>query len=320
MKDRGQAAGPEAGEVRRLRVPAEAAGARLDRYLADASGLTRARVQALIAAGHVRVGGTLRKASALLRGAEEITLTLPPPAPSALQPEPIPLEILYEDRDLLVLNKPAGLVVHPAAGHRSGTLVNALLHRYPRLQGIGGVGRPGLVHRLDRDTSGCLVVAKTAAAHEALSRQFKARQITKTYLAVVRGRVRQRGGRITAPIGRDLRDRKKMGIRTARGREAVTAFRVVRESPGATLLEVSPETGRTHQIRVHLASLGHPVVGDALYGGRRERGGRAAGAGPAAARQLLHAWRLAFAHPRTGEAVVVEAPPPADLRPYLEGV
>lgn len=319
MMDRGQPARPEAEEVRTFRVPVEAAGERLDRFLAASSGLTRARVQALIAAGHVRVEGLPRKASALLRGGEQITLTLPPPAPSALQPEPIPLEILYEDPDLLVLNKPAGLVAHPAAGHRSGTLVNALLHRYPRLQGIGGVERPGLVHRLDRDTSGCLVVAKTAAAHEGLSRQFKARQVRKTYLAVVRGRLRERGGRIAAPIGRDVRDRKKMGTRTARGREAVTAFRVVRELPGATLLEVSPETGRTHQIRVHLASLGHPVVGDALYGGRRERGVLEAGRGPVAARQLLHAWRIAFTHPRTGEAVAVEAPPPADLLPYLAG-
>jgi 23S rRNA pseudouridine1911/1915/1917 synthase len=291
-------------------VPAGARGERLDRFLAASSGLTRARIQALIAGGRVEVGGALRKASALLRGGEQITLSLPPPEPSDLTPEPIPLEVLYEDADLLVINKSAGLVMHPAAGRRTGTLVNALLHRCPDLRGIGGVERPGLVHRLDKDTSGCLVVAKTEAAHEGLSRQFAARQVRKTYLAVVHGTVRQRSGRIAVPIGRDLRDRKKMGVRTARGREAATAFRVLRELPGATLLEVTPETGRTHQIRVHLAHLGHPVVGDALYGGRRERREQ---------RQLLHAWRIGFTHPRTGAAVAVEAPPPADLRPYLEG-
>ncbi len=316
----GQPVPSEGGEVRTFRVPAGAHGERLDRFLAASSGLTRARIQALIAGGQVRVGGTPRKASALLRGGEQITLTLPPPEPSDLLPEPIPLEVLYEDADLLVINKPAGLVTHPAGGRRTGTLVNALLHRCPDLRGIGGVERPGLVHRLDKDTSGCLVVAKTAAAHEGLSRQFRVRQVRKTYLALVRGRLRERSGRITVPIGRDRRDRKKMGVRTARGREAATAFRVVGELAEATLLEVTLETGRTHQIRVHLAHLGHPVVGDALYGGRRERRAREGGGGPVAPRQLLHAWRIAFTHPRTGAAVAVEAPPPADLRPYLEGV
>lgn len=315
----GQPARPEEGEVRTFRVPAEAAGERLDRFLAASSGLTRARIQALIAGGQVRVGEGPRKASALLRGGEQITLTLPPLEPSDLTPEPIPLDVLYEDADLLVINKPAGLVMHPAGGRRTGTVVNALLHHCPDLRGIGGVERPGLVHRLDKDTSGCLVVAKTAAAHEELSRQFSARQVRKTYLALVRGSLRERSGRITVPIGRQLRHRKKMGVRTARGREAATAFRVLRDLPGATLLEVTPETGRTHQIRVHLAHLGHPVVGDALYGGRREQRAREGGGGPVAPRQLLHAWRIAFTHPRTGAGVAVEAPPPADLRPYLEG-
>jgi len=314
-----QPARPEEEKVRTFRVPAEAKGERLDRFLAASSGLTRARIQALIAAGQVRVEGRARKASTLLRGGEQVLLTLPLPAPSDLRPEPIPLEVLHEDTDLLVINKPAGLVTHPAAGHRTGTVVNALLHRCPDLRGIGGVERPGLVHRLDKDTSGCLVVAKTEAAHEGLSRQFKARQVRKTYLALVRGSLRERSGRITVPIGRDRSDRKRMGVRTARAREAATAFRVLRELPGATLLEVTLETGRTHQIRVHLAHLGHPVVGDALYGGRRERRAREGGGEPVAGRQLLHAWRIAFTHPRTGAAVAVEAPPPADLRPYLEG-
>lgn len=316
---RRQPARPEGAEVRTFRVPAEVAGTRLDRYLAGSSGLTRARIQALIAAGRVRVGGAVRKASAVLRGGEQITLTVPPPEPSDLTPEPIPLQVLYEDADLLVINKPAGLVAHPAAAHRAGTLVNALLHRFPNLRGIGGVDRPGLVHRLDKDTSGCLLVAKTDAAHEGLSRQFRARQVRKTYLALVRGSLREPRGRITAPIGRDLRDRKKMGVRTARGREAATAYRVLRALPGATLLEVTLETGRTHQIRVHLAHLGHPVVGDALYGGRPERRAREGAHGPVAPRQLLHAWRIAFTHPRTGAPVTVEAPPPPDLRPYVEG-
>ena len=315
-----QPAGRAGDEVRTFRVPADAAGERLDRFLAASSGLTRARIQALIAGGQVRVGGALRKAGALLRGGQQIILTLPPPEPSNLSPEPIPLDVLYEDADLLVINKPAGLVTHPAAARRTGTVVNALLHHCPDLRGIGGVERPGLVHRLDKDTSGCLVVAKTEAAHEGLSRQFRARQVRKTYLALVRGSLREKSGRITVPIGRDRRDRKKMGVRTARGREAATAFRVLRDLPGATLLEVTLETGRTHQIRVHLAHLGHPVVGDALYGGSRERRAREGGGGPVAPRQLLHAWRIAFTHPRTGAAVAVEAPPPADLRPYLESL
>jgi len=313
-----QPAGAEGDEVRTFRVPVDAAGERLDRFLAASSGLTRARIQALIAGGQVRVGGAPRKASTLLRGGEQIILTLPPPEPSDLTPEPIPLDVLYEDADLLVINKPAGLVTHPAGGRRTGTVVNALLHHCPDLRGIGGVERPGVVHRLDKDTSGCLVVAKTEVAHEGLSRQFRARQVRKTYLALVRGSLREKSGRITVPVGRDLRDRKKMGVRTARGREAATAFRVLRDLPGATLLEVTLETGRTHQIRVHLAHVGHPVVGDALYGGRWERRAREGGGGPVAPRQLLHAWRIAFTHPRTGAAVAVEAPPPADLRPYLE--
>jgi 23S rRNA pseudouridine1911/1915/1917 synthase len=238
---------------------------------------------------------------------------LPPPEPPGIEPEPIPLDLLYEDRDLLVVNKPSGLVVHPGAGRRRGTLVNALLHHCAGLSAVGGVERPGIVHRLDRETSGCLVVAKTDLAHQHLSRQFEARQVKKTYLAVVHGPVRATEGRITLPVGRDQRERKRMGVRTRKGRETETIFRVLRSSPECSLVEVMPTTGRTHQIRVHLAAMGHPVVGDKLYGGRRERTSRWK-----TGRHLLHAWKLAFTHPRTGEVMDCMAPLPSEFIRTLE--
>lgn len=210
-----------------------------------------------------------------------------------------------------MLNKPAGLVVHPGAGRATGTLVHALLAHCPNLPGIGGVERPGIVHRLDRDTSGVMVVAKSEAAHQSLSLQFKNRIVRKRYLALVHGEVRQEAGRIEAAIGRREHDRKRMGVKTAGGRTARTAYRVLRRLPGMTLVELGLETGRTHQIRVHLAHIGHPVVGDEVYGGRRKRRG-AAGV-PPAPRQLLHAWRLGFRHPARGEWLEFAAPIPADF-------
>ncbi len=299
-------------DVRVFRVSAAHTRNRLDVYLAHSTGLSRAQIQRLIDSGAVRVNAQVRKAHYLLSVGDTIQFTPPPAEVTPTLPEPLPLPLIYEDADLLAVNKPPGLVVHPAAGHRSGTLVNALLHHRPALARIGSEGRAGIVHRLDKDTSGLLLVAKTAAAHAALSAAFAARQVQKTYLALVHGEVRDREGTIAAAIGRHLRDRKKMGVNTRKGREAVTVYQVRERYTGVTLLEVYPATGRTHQIRVHLSSAGHPVVGDTLYGGRRERK-----ASLAVPRQMLHAWRLACPHPRTGKPLTLEAPLPEDMQRIL---
>src|SRR5574341_292475 len=299
-------------DFREFVVTRAEAGERLDAYVARVGGLSRARIQRLIADGHVLVGGHPQKSRHRLSAGERICLRIPPPVPLTLTPEVIPLDIRYEDADLLVVNKPAGMVVHPGAGRTTGTLVHALLAHCEHLPGIGGVERPGIVHRLDRDTSGVLVVAKTETAHQSLSRQFKARVVQKRYLALVHGELRPDSGRIEATIGRREHDRKRMGVRRVGGREARTAYRVIRRLSGMTVLELELETGRTHQIRVHLAHLGHPVLGDQLYGGRRERRRVVAGA-PRADRQMLHAWRLSFCHPRTGAWLEVMAPLPRDF-------
>jgi len=300
-------------DIREFIVDAAGVGRRLDAFLARASGLSRARVQGLIERGAVLVDGHPRKPRHALRIGERVTLAVPPPEPLALTPEAIPLDILYEDEDLLVLNKPAGLVVHPGAGRTTGTLVHALLAHCRELPGIGGVERPGIVHRLDRETSGVMVAAKSEAAHASLSAQFKARVVRKRYLALVRGTVGHETGRIEAAIGRRERDRKRMGVRARGGREARTDYRVLRRRADMTLIEASLETGRTHQIRVHFAHIGHPVVGDTVYGGRGSRR-LAASDAPRAGRQMLHAWRLGFHHPRTGVWVEFTAPVPGDLR------
>ena len=289
------------------------AGQRLDVFLARLSGLTRARVQHLIADDHVLVGGSSQKARHRVSAGERIRLCIPPATPLALVPEAIPLDILHEDDDLIVLNKPPGMVVHPGAGRNAGTLVHALLAHCPTLPGIGGVERPGIVHRLDRDTSGVLVIAKTDLAHQALSQQFKARQVEKRYLALVHGEMAAGTGRIEAPIGRDAHDRKRMGVRRDGGREARTRYRVLRRLPGMSLVVLDLETGRTHQIRVHLAHIHHPVVGDRVYGGRQERR-EAALRERGVSRQMLHAWRLGFRHPRTGAWQEFTAPIPDDFR------
>ena len=300
-------------DVRQFIVDGADAGRRLDVFLAHASGLSRARVQDLIERGAVLVGGHPQKPRHALRIGERVTVAVPDPEPLALTPEPIPLDILYEDEDLLVLNKPAGLVVHPGAGRTTGTLVHALLAHCRDLPGIGGVERPGIVHRLDRETSGVMVVAKSETAHGSLSAQFKDRVVRKRYLALVHGTVGHETGRIEAAIGRREHDRKRMGVRIRGGREARTAYRVLRRLADMTLVEASLETGRTHQIRVHLAHIGHPVIGDAVYGGRRGRHPATPG-GPPAGRQMLHAWRLGFRHPRTDAWLEFTAPIPEDLR------
>ncbi|HEY7675461.1 MAG TPA: RluA family pseudouridine synthase [Candidatus Methylomirabilis sp.] len=315
------AIGAGAAPPRIFEADAAAAGQRLDVFLARAAGLTRAQAQRLIAGGYALVEGRAGKASQAIRPGQRIALALPPAAPSALIPQPLPLDIVHEDDDLLVVNKPPGLVVHPAAGHREGTLANALLYHRPHLQGVGAAERPGIVHRLDKDTSGLLLVAKTHAIHAALAAQFETREVEKRYLALVHGVPRRETGTIDAAVGRHESDRKRMGVRTRKGREALTYYRVVERLGDYALMELAPRTGRTHQLRVHLAHLGHPVLGDAVYGGRRERARRAAARpgppAPAVQRQMLHAWKLAFRHPRTGERVEIEAPLPPDIATLL---
>jgi len=301
--------------------PAQA-GARLDQFLAGSLGWSRARLQKLLKAGLVQVGGRARAAAYRVRVGEAVTVRVPPPEPSYLTPEPLPLEIIFEDRDLLVINKPPGLVVHPGAGHRGGTLLNAALFHCPELQEIGDVSRPGLVHRLDKDTSGVMVVAKTDLAHQSLVRQFAGRETTKKYQALVWGRLDAETGEISGEIGRHPSARQKMSVHARRGKAAVTLWRVLQEFPGpVSWLELEPKTGRTHQLRVHLAAEGHPVVGDATYGGGAARfkgAPKLAGLRPLVHRQLLHAASLGFTHPRSGEAVTFTAPLPEDFQLALD--
>ncbi len=305
-------------ETRTLIVPEGSEGERLDRWLSDALELSRTRVVRLVEEGHVRWNaGAPRKSEALSAG-DRIEVVLPAPHEISAQAEDLPLEIVFEDEHLLVVNKAAGVVVHPAPGHPGGTLVNALLHHVADLSGIGGALRPGIVHRLDRDTSGLLVVAKDDAAHQTLSLALKRREIRRLYLAASWGHLAESPIKVAAPIGRDPLNRKRMAV-VAKGRRAVTHARVRERWPAAELLEVGLETGRTHQIRVHLAHLGHPVVGDGLYGagwGKGMDGPNRAWAKELAKRterQFLHATRLAFTHPATGEVLRFHAPLPPDL-------
>jgi 23S rRNA pseudouridine1911/1915/1917 synthase len=303
-----------------LTVTAEHDGLRLDRYLADAvNGLSRSRIQQLIRDGRVTLGGKPAKPSVAIREGDAVMVEIPPLADASPAAEEIPLEIVYQDEDLAVINKPAGLVVHPAPGHAGGTLVNALLHHLPDLSGIGGERRPGIVHRLDRGTSGLMVVAKNDFAHEALAEQFHDREVEKDYVALVWGVV-QAGRRIDLPIGRDPVQRQKMSARARRSRTAVTRIVRARSFKGVSLLRVSIHSGRTHQIRVHLSAIGHPIVGDSLYGGLRRR---IPGDLRALARldhPFLHAERLAFRHPRDGRPLEFTAPLPADLQAALDGI
>jgi 23S rRNA pseudouridine1911/1915/1917 synthase len=291
-------------------VQPEAAGARLDMLLVKVRPEhSRARWQQLIREGHVRVDGQLRKASHEVRAGEMIEFEIPPPVPVALVPQAIPLNILFEDADIIVINKPPDLVVHPAAGHATGTLVNALLHHCADLAGIGGETRPGIVHRLDMDTSGVLVVAKSEQAMAGLTHQFKNHLVQKEYLALVWGVVEPRTGHIETLIGRSTRDRKKMSTNPEQGRLAQTDYEVMEQFAVAAVLRVRIHTGRTHQIRVHLAHIGHAVIGDTVYGRARK-----AELPAAADRQMLHAHQLAFEHPRTGQPLSFTAPVPEDFR------
>ena len=298
-----------------LVVPPAAVGERLDRFLAGSPAIrTRSHAKQLVDAGRVRVDGVARKAAHLLHGGERVDVEVAAPEPSTLEPEPIPLRILYEDDELLAIDKPPGLVVHPAPGARHGTLVHALLHRFGALPS-GDPERPGIVHRLDRDTSGVLLVARTRRAHESLARQFQERTVEKTYVAVVRGGVGVASGRIDRPIGRHPRERKRMSVRSPRGRPAVTRWSVVERLPGATVLRLAPETGRTHQLRVHLAAAGHPILGDPVYGARRR--GRS-GPEPSFPRQALHAEAITFMHPVDETRLTIRAPVPPDIQQLIE--
>ncbi len=287
----------------------EETGVRLDRYVSEqCPDLSRTQAQKLIEDGHVTVNNQAVKSSLKLMPGDRVDVAIPPPLPSTLTPEDIPLKILFEDADLLVVDKPAGLTVHPAPGHYTHTLANAVLAHVPDIE-TGDAARPGIVHRLDKDTSGLIIIAKNAAAHMKLADQFKTRTVAKVYSALVKGKLTPEQGVIEGEIGRDPRDRKKMAIVT-RGREARTEYRVIRYIKNYTLLEVRPKTGRTHQIRVHLAAIGHPIIGDATYGTPSEY----------LDRQFLHAARLSFRLPSTGEPREFESPLPQDLKEALERI
>ena len=301
-----------------LVVSPEEAGVRIDRYLTGVlAGQSRSQIQRLIKEGRVTIAGQTVRPNHVVHGGDAIVVDVPEPSSPTPQPEPIDLNILYQDSDVVVVDKPAGMVVHPAAGHAQGTLVNALLHQISDLSGIGGELRPGIVHRLDRGTSGVMVVAKNDRAHAELSRQFHDREVEKEYVALVWGVV-QAGRRIDLPIGRDPVDRKKMSARARRARSAATRITKALHMPGVSLLHVAISTGRTHQIRVHLSEIGHPIVGDAAYGGVRRR--VLADLRPLLAldRPFLHAGRLVFHHPADGRKMAFEAPLPPDLQSVLD--
>lgn len=293
-----------------LKANGEDTGKRLDVFVHERlGGTSRSRIQQWVKAGRVRVGGAPARSSYRLRGDESIQVEPAEAPPLKAAPEDLPVKVLYEDADVVAVDKPAGMVVHAGAGRFTGTLVNALLHRFGGLSGVGGEARPGIVHRLDRFTSGVLLVARHDAAHRRLAEQFARRQVEKVYLALVHGEVKADRGRIEKPIARDRFRRVRMTARAAQGRQAVTEYRVLRRYHGFTLLEVRIHTGRTHQIRAHFASLGHPVAGDRLYGAPRRAD---------LERFFLHARRVSFLQPSTGERVTVDSPLPPELVSWLE--
>jgi 23S rRNA pseudouridine1911/1915/1917 synthase len=312
--------GHEEHEAIEFIVTADAEGQRLDRFLVTVLGdHSRSQIQKLIADGHVHVSARDARSNLAVRAGDRVLVKLPDAVPASIEAEAVPLEILHQDADLVVINKPPGMVVHPGAGHASGTLVNALLHHITDLSGVGGEIRPGIVHRLDRGTSGVMVVAKNDAAHQELSRQFHDREVEKEYIALVWGVV-QAGRRIDAAIGRDPVHRQKMSSRSRHAREAVTRITRAFQMPGLTLCQVAIHTGRTHQIRVHLSAIGHPIVGDALYGGVHRRVPGDIRAVQRLQRPFLHSRRLAFRHPRDGRPMEFTANLPADLLDVLESL
>lgn len=302
----------ESSDFRSIEVPPSAIGERLDRWLGSVvPEVSRATFKQLISEGHLLVNGKTCKPRLALKGGEEVRWAVPPAVETELIAEDIPLEILFEDSDVIVINKPAGLVVHPAPGHYTGTLVNALLFHCKDLGGIGGELRPGIVHRLDKDTSGIIIVAKNEEAMTSLSAQFKRRSTEKEYIALVRGAVEPPTGTIETMIGRCKQNRKKMSSRVMQGRDAISHYRCEKLfGRKASQMRVKIETGRTHQIRVHMAHIGHPILGDQLYGHGTSF--------PGVERQMLHAAKLSFHHPRTGERISLEAPLPEDMINLLE--
>jgi len=292
-------------KTHQLLVPKEQSKLRLDQFLAkQLPEYSRSRLQQLIRGGFVQLNNVTTRPRQIVRSGDKIELIEPPLEKIETRPEPIPLEILFEDDDLIVINKAAGLTVHPGAGHREHTLVNALLSHCTTLSGIGGKERPGIVHRLDKETSGCLVAAKNDVAHRELSKQFAARTVEKIYLALVTGKLRKATGIIEEKIGRHPVYRQRMSVTSLRGRTAKTEYRVIRSSDQASLIECRLHSGRTHQIRVHLHHLGHPVLGDKVY---------APNVAKNYPRQMLHAWKLGFCHPRTAEWKIFEARLPDDF-------
>ncbi|OGP89477.1 MAG: RNA pseudouridine synthase [Deltaproteobacteria bacterium RBG_16_47_11] len=295
-------------------------GKRLDQFLTGTElNLSRSQVKKLIEKEIILLNGKPTKPSARVRTGDQVSGTLPSPRPLSLEPEPLPLTILHEDPSIVVVDKPPGMVVHPAPGNPSGTLVNALIYHCKDLAKINGVSRPGIAHRLDKETSGVMVVAKNEEAYHQLTKQFKNRTVEKVYLALARGKFRQEEGWIDWAIGRHPSERKRMSTRTRRGRPAVTRWRVIERFDGLTLLEIFPKTGRTHQIRVHLSAMGHPLLGDPLYG--KKRGSQDPVLKECSRRlnrQALHAYRLGFVHPRTGEGVEFISPIPQDMKEVLE--
>lgn len=298
--------------MKEYQILVEAGESRLDAFLAgrEELGLSRSRIKGLIEEGHVKVNGAKPKASQSVNSGDQVWVAIPAPKVIDLAPEEIPLDVVYEDGDVLVVNKQRGLVVHPAAGHWSGTLVNAVLDKVDDLEGIGGELRPGIVHRLDKDTTGLLVIAKTEKAMASLTEQIRTHTARRIYWALVHGNNMPETGRIEAPIGRHPGDRKRMAVNTRWGREATTHFKVLERYRGYALLECRLETGRTHQIRVHLSFIGHPVVADPLYGTRK--------AHLEMVPQALHARQLGFYHPSSGEWVEFTAEPPADMMAAIQ--
>lgn len=304
------------GARHRLQVAAAAGGQRVDHYLsAVLPEYSRSRMQAWIRNGRVTVNGAAVKASAVLRGGEEICVEAAEAAPLRAFAEDLPVEVLYEDSSVVVVNKPSGMVVHMGAGNRAGTLVNALLHRFGELSGEGGQERPGIVHRIDRETSGVLVVARNDQAHRSLSEQFARRTVEKEYLALVHGVVKLDSGRIEKPIARDPKNRLRMTARLGQGRTAISEYKVLKRYERCTYISVRILTGRTHQIRVHMSSIGHPLVGDKLYGAPSRVPGI-----PEIDRFFLHSRSLTFTSPATGECLRVEAPLPVELERVLAGL
>ena len=303
-----------------LIVEAEHDGTRLDAFLTTLlPSQSRSGVQRLIRDGHVSGAASSLRPSTVVRAGQQYDVDIPAPTAAVPEPEALPLRIVFEDRELVVLDKPAGMVVHPGAGHSGGTLVNALLHHVKDLSGVGGELRPGIVHRLDRGTSGLMVVAKNDRAHQELARQFADREVEKEYVALVWGVVHA-GRRIDAPIGRDPNDRQRMSTKARRARDAVTRVTYSRDLDGVSLLRVAISTGRTHQIRVHLSAIGHPIVGDSTYGGVRRRTAGHVRAVQRLERPFLHSARLVFTHPADGRRVEFDSPLPLDLQGVLDEI